>query len=385
MAYTISIPSSGHQFKVYDKTLGRYTTNTTIKSGISYGASDSKPDRSRSRKPTGWLYPKAYSRAIESFGPTFGSTTIDSKSLSEERSGDLSGIASVGVPSRSFDPSLSTRAEMVALTRLKSQKVNLGIALAEMQATADTVGNAARGAAALTKAACKGQSFNEWARKLSTLRRKWKRIPSEWLQYCYGVRPLMMDVYGAVSELEHTLDEHRPSVSVKGSSRENIKDVSYRPSPTTPMRREDTGFAGCFVRLDYESTSEALQTAGRLGLTNPAEVIYETIPYSFVLDWFIPIGPWLSTMDADIGLEFKSGSKSEIVKLTRVCKFDARVWQKPTNALFISGSFAGRSKRLSLVRTPYLATPFPRMPSIRNPLSLGHMANGLALLTQAFR
>lgn len=43
---------------------------------------------------------------------------------------------------------------------------------------------------------------------------------------------------------------------------------------------------------------------------NPLEVGYEMIPLSFVLDWFIPIGNWLSSLDAYSGVSQIWGSTS---------------------------------------------------------------------------
>jgi hypothetical protein len=41
-------------------------------------------------------------------------------------------------------------------------------------------------------------------------------------------------------------------------------------------------------------------------------VAWELVPFSFVLDWFIPIGSYLSQLDASAGMEFLGGSTTVV-------------------------------------------------------------------------
>jgi hypothetical protein len=54
----------------------------------------------------------------------------------------------------------------------------------------------------------------------------------------------------------------------------------------------------CNVRID----NPALATAQAVGLTNPALVAWELVPYSFVIDWFLPIGNWLTAIAPLVGI-----------------------------------------------------------------------------------
>jgi hypothetical protein len=104
------------------------------------------------------------------------------------------------------------------------------------------------------------------------------------------------------------------------------------------------------------------------------------VPFSFVVDWMLPIGDWLGTLDATAGLEFVSGSCSLLTRNTRrVIPLGLSPPKDGYNSLK-----GGRGKFVRLTRTVYGSPPFASFPSMKNPASLGHMANGLSLLAQAF-
>lgn len=52
-----------------------------------------------------------------------------------------------------------------------------------------------------------------------------------------------------------------------------------------------------------EWDKEGLATASSLGLTNPAFVIWDMIPYSHVIDWGIGVGNYLNNLDALAGVK----------------------------------------------------------------------------------
>jgi hypothetical protein len=41
---------------------------------------------------------------------------------------------------------------------------------------------------------------------------------------------------------------------------------------------------------------EEIEWSAQLGLTHPGSVLWERLPWSFVVDWFIPIGTYLSNL-----------------------------------------------------------------------------------------
>lgn len=51
--------------------------------------------------------------------------------------------------------------------------------------------------------------------------------------------------------------------------------------------------------------------ARRIEFGNPLEIAWELVPFSFVIDWFIPIGDWLGSLDALKGVKNTWGTVSQ--------------------------------------------------------------------------
>ena len=69
---------------------------------------------------------------------------------------------------------------------------------------------------------------------------------------------------------------------------------------TTQVSDEDLNTARLIAmsgkRIYYEMT-EQMSAPRSLGLMDPLSVVWELIPYSFVVDWFIPIGTYLENLN----------------------------------------------------------------------------------------
>jgi hypothetical protein len=109
-------------------------------------------------------------------------------------------------------------------------------------------------------------------------------------------------------------------------------------------------------------------------------VAWELVPYSFVVDWFLPIGSWINSLDATIGFEFRGISQTYFEMIEGLAN---GVTHHETGKSFIN-DWVAYKRQLIVDRVVLSTLPQAGFPSFRNPLSLGHMANGLSLLAQAF-
>lgn len=293
---------------------------------------------------------------------------------------------------------------VAALNKLKDQDIHVGNFIAEADKSFDTVATAARRIAAGVMAFRK-KDPSGWLKVVSTqtgrlARDKWCEIPSLWLELQYGWRPLMQDVFGAIHHLGRS-DRYKVPYLVAKAHKQSISStvINYPMyggpgnvfqsggSPSNDVRFEDT--QDVWVQLVYGITSPRLAEISSLGLLNPAEIVWEVTPYSFVVDWFLPIGPWLSSLTGDIGFSFVTGSRSSMAKrravgVTRKGSWPATynnagtIWENNwPNDLSFSGEFG------VFDRSCYTTSPVPGL-YVKNPLSLDHVANGLSLLSQAF-
>jgi hypothetical protein len=138
------------------------------------------------------------------------------------------------------------------------------------------------------------------------------------------------------------------------------------------------------VFLVYKLLSPVLAEMSSLGLINPAEIVWELLPYSFVVDWFVPVSAWLSALTADVGFSFLTGGYSNKAEIRAPVVSGATGFSNGsiTHYDLVSPSYFGRNK--AFVRTCFEGSPVPGF-YVKNPLSFTHVANAAALLKQAFR
>lgn len=210
-----------------------------------------------------------------------------------------------------------------------------------------------------------------------------------WLEVQYGWKPLLSDIYGAASDLaaKDSQDSQRYNVTVKAtrSSADKYRDVLHVQdsigSNVTLKRSRNTSF-DAFIRLDYTMDNPYLHTLAQKGFTNPLSVAWELVPYSFVVDWFLPIGNYLEQLDADSGFSFRAGSLS--LRQTTKCWYSATVDPVRTSTKVRTGGCPRCSYyKKTLSRTVYSSSPSGSL-GLRNPLSGLHFANATALLSAAF-
>jgi hypothetical protein len=137
--------------------------------------------------------------------------------------------------------------------------------------------------------------------------------------------------------------------------------------------------------LCYDVPSWVLKDVSELGLSNPLSTLYELTPYSFVLDWVVPVGDWLSVLDAGNFLEFKEGSRTDMVKLDRsALRFDPG--ENPGITLNGSRLTNQMAHGYCIHRTPVISKPiFAGIPRLKSTFKLDTLAKALSLLTQVFK
>lgn len=207
-----------------------------------------------------------------------------------------------------------------------------------------------------------------------------------WLEYSYGWRPFMGDVRDAVNTLMDVADQPEKRVCrVSASMR-----TKYTTNLPEGRIFTDTGLnlyvRGYYVRDVNESlrvvwrcSPNAADLPARFGLLNPAEVVWELVPFSFVVDWFLPIGDYLSALDVPFRFNHLGGTVGRRVsaKMTTIM---TRA-ENPNQA--VSG-FTGHSDYFQVTRTRLASVPVPKLSQLMVEANLGssRVASSLALLNQ---
>ena len=344
------------------------------------------------RNRSGWRNPGAWnhSRSIDnpnpdgtlrmySVLPSPGCTQGEYVEYSHGGQWTLSGSSLPAFPS-----ALEGRAVSRALLKLKHQQVNLAVAFAERKQTIDMFKNRAAKIAHQVRT-YKGKRPKDWAQVILGNRRS---TPNSWLELQYGWKPLISDITGACIALSDLQNGNNPYLArVKGYASQKTVSTWQKSSNYSPAYRftvTDKVNHFCKVSLYYQLRNPTLAAFSSLGLTNPFELAWEKMKYSFVVDWFLPVGNWLSTLDADFGWDFRSGTKTDMSTLSASSRFTNSGFAPGQVAVSFSGT-AYKCEAFNMVRTLYGAAPWGGIPRFKNPLSGLHVGNAVALLAQSFR
>ena len=96
------------------------------------------------------------------------------------------------------------------------------------------------------------------------------------------------------------------------------------------------------------------------------------MPYSFVVDWLLPIGNTLDALTAPIGISFRDGYTAR----KTVADFSLRCSQGANDYGAISNVHV---KSVCFFRTRLSSMPLPRL-YIKSPFSTTHLISAIALL-----
>lgn len=321
--------------------------------------------------------------------------------LSESRQGSFGAVFPVGFITNGLAPDTYT-AQQRCLSNIKNMDWNVAEFSGELHQTAkmfvdfaNRVGNAilavkrgdVRRAMKVLDVATK-RSLGPAQQRLieRQLRTKAERqIASDWLAINYGVIPLASDLQAAVKHVQNRNDwtcAASGSSSVTSTNRYSGRGVASNGGTYSfTQTAVKTARARCVVQ--YRVSNPGVNYVKSLGLTNLPSLAWELSPGSLIVDWALPIGTWLSNMDATWGLTFVRGTLST----SEVTSQETLAWHvnDTPNATGVYNGY-GRNARLVTLKNRGVLTSFPTngFPSFKNPATAKHAANGLAFLVQAF-
>lgn len=276
--------------------------------------------------------------------------------------------------------------KLKALTKVADAKVNVAVAYAEAKKTSDMILDAAnriyKAYSAFRRGDLKGIATN--------LNITPKRLHKSWLEYKYGWKPLLMDVKGAAEFFAQQHVTRPPEFTVTAQERVTM---TYSKSITVPTygggaQHGITMFYSCdnlarvklWCRLDYPHAAELQQ----IGLTNPALVAWELVPFSFVFDWFVQVGDWLTGLTALNGVNVYRGMYSETESV-------GESLNEVTTSQVVSGTLWYHSGAQTLVsqraynRSAYIPDPLAVYPTTTNSFDFKKLVTSLALIQGNFK
>lgn len=203
-------------------------------------------------------------------------------------------------------PDLQGLAIQQALAALGSATAELGVELKEARKTAGLIEETLESLLDCVETVKRGRV----PRQFKKAWRKWvgPKAPSllanKWLEYRYGWTPMVLGVYDAMELLE--LQKDRILFTVR---KRQVEDLTQESAPVAtnwggfyPLPVWYTTTTGeiksVYVVLTFTARSELCATLNEAGVINPASVLWETIPFSFVVDWFVDVGGYFNAQAA---------------------------------------------------------------------------------------
>jgi len=205
--------------------------------------------------------------------------------------------------------------------KIKSETVNVAVALAERKQTAGLVSSAVKGILSFYRSVRDKTLFAQ------LLRRRRKSLPPDfhrlqprvrqqllrqregllesrsrdladaWLQFSFGMKPLYGDINAAVEETIRSCSEGI-TMWVRTHSEHTMKSsimVTYQGESFVCTFDEIMRLR---AKASFRISDTVENRAVAMGLTNPLQVAWELVPYSFVIDWILPVGDYLSSLDS---------------------------------------------------------------------------------------
>jgi hypothetical protein len=303
------------------------------------------------------------------------------------------GLFAIGVivPSRSEldSASLDFKASTKLSSQFKNQDVNVGVAMAESRQVVKMVVDSATKLARAAHEVKKGNigaaaiALGVKSRKGHQKRGATNSVASNWLELQYGWKPLLSDVYGAAQFLAKQ-NYYVPRTRCTSSSTKT-KNSSARTIETLGEIIDVTSSTHTVKYVVYFSEPSGGNIPVALGLTNPLAIAWELVPFSFVVDWFLPIGTYLNNLDSTQGLTFVKGCKTEFWRGTSSRTEFGTSETVGGHRYSVRKNLRRTYASVWVTRTKLNGFPSSPVPQLKSPFSDLHAANALALLAQAFR
>lgn len=222
-------------------------------------------------------------------------------------------------------------------------------------------------------------------------RSKVRSLSNDWLALQFGWLPLLSDVEGAAQAIAKSLNDihygRATQTLIRKTDRvEQIVRPSYNKyGGFTNVTSKVTETYVIKYEVRFHTTNAVLQSFAGLGLTNPLDLAWELLPFSFVVDWFFPIGKFLENLDAFVGLAFDDGLKTVFIHQKRTGEGLQQGWDENRRNFHESTFGTSHFSWTKHVRTKLTSFPEVPYPELRNPFSPTHIADALSLLVQHFK
>jgi hypothetical protein len=260
-----------------------------------------------------------------------------------------------------------------ALMKLRSNTAQIGAAIFEAKKTAEMVATNTEAVLYAYRAARRG-NLALAARHLGMSRKQvqsGESAANAWLQLIYGWLPTLTDIKEGCDRIAHGYRDKGFIIDAHSTPKVSFEE----PWAEGTYRSRWLAEGGVRCALEARINNSFLDSLDGSGVLNPLSVAWELVPYSFVVDWFVPVGNVLESLTASAGLDLAAGYITQ--------KWDASFQTSlhdlgPGTSVILPGSMNIRYFRMQ--REVLHGFPMPRLYAKNNPFTSTHIASAVALI-----
>jgi hypothetical protein len=180
-----------------------------------------------------------------------------------------------------------------------------------------------------------------------------KQSANNWLEYHLGIEPVVKDIYEATQFLQKPIK----NVFCRARSRSTRKWKSADPGLYQSQTFWDYEIR-VQMMVEVAISNPNLYLANAMGVLNPAQVLWQTIPLSFVIDWFVNVESFIGQATDFWGLTTKNPLTTVSWKGTTMETWDNPPFYMPPSKF----ECGGQSRSLGLTLPSLGLRPF-KLPS----------------------
>lgn len=314
------------------------------------------------------------SHRISWYNPIDGHTASYDWVETSHLSGKSPPLSSFPSVSEGIRENMWNQTKTECLNRLLDEKAAIGASLGEARQTINAFSALVTDGARYLNAFKRG-NFRAIARRNGG-KRIGNSVSDAWLQLSYGWRPLAADIHSAQANVHRVLAKGLAIAAKRGSNYETEVTRNDLPGDYDEVQKIRHRV---ICQLGAVIDNPSIAYLNTFGLINPLSIAWELVPWSFAIDWFVPVGKTLEAVTATVGLIFNGGRVTEHREYTTTRHYKPGR-RTPWRVCEDTGSYIEEGFGFS--RTALTAWPHPAFYADLTPYSTTRAVNALALVHQ---